>query len=255
MGFITLAIVLTWGFGYLVAIETLQGNALVTGYVEVTPDLATVPYFNRIQVAAAKNDVDPALIAAIVSQESSSNPDAVSRAGARGLMQILPSTWRLLCPKAHCQGEHLPPACGPDCIFNPEANLRAGTAYFAGILRQFDDNIVLAFAAYNAGTAAVRHYAGEGGPAAGSDPSDDFDSLPPFAETRAYVRKVLAFWVRLRSTSPPDVVTLTVEECLLLRQLATVLPVVVLGLWALFGAWVLRRFNHVTGYALGQARK
>lgn len=187
MGFITLAIVLTWGFGYLVAIETLQGNALVTGYVEVTPDLAKVPYFNRIQVAAAKNEVDPALIAAIVSQESSSNPDAVSRAGARGLMQILPSTWRLLCPKAHCQGEHLPPACGPDCIFNPEANLQAGTAYFAGILRQFDDNIVLAFAAYNAGAAAVRHYAGEGGTVAGSDPSGDLDRLPPFAETRKSV--------------------------------------------------------------------
>lgn len=246
MAFLTTAILLTWGFGYLVTSQTLEGNALVSGYSQIGADLAGLPYFDRIRMAAAENGIDPALIAAIISQESGFDPEAVSSAGAKGLMQILPSTWRLLCPGSGCAGLHRPPACGLDCIFNPDANIRAGTRYFAGILGQFDDNIVLAFAAYNAGSATVRRYAGDGSTSASGTVTGDLstgslENLPPFVETRNYVRRVLAFWVGLKEGGPPDVVTLSVQECRLLRQLATALPMVVLGLWALFAAWVLRR--------------
>jgi hypothetical protein len=261
MGLITTAILLTWGFGYLVAIETLEANALLSGYSSIGADLAGLPYFPRIQAASVENGVDPALIAAIISQESAFKAEAVSAAGARGLMQILPSTWRLLCPHSACAGLHQPPACGSDCIFDPEANIRAGTRYFAGILDQFGDNIVLSFAAYNAGSAAVRHYAGENAtPAATGTGAHDagsigaaqsavamgLENLPPFVETRSYVRRVLAFWIGLTKRGAQDVVTLSVEECRLLRQVATFLPLIVLGLWAVFVAWVLRRVARPT---------
>ncbi len=238
MGFVTILILLTWGFGYLVAIDTLQGNALLSGYAKIGDDLAQVPYSSDIQLSAAEFGLDPALVAAIIAQESAFDPEAVSSAGARGLMQIVPATWRLLCPDSACDGRHRPPSCGPDCIFDPKANIRAGTRYFAGILDRFDGNAVLAFAAYNAGSAAVERYAGPEGAGA------DLENLPPFAETRAYVRRVLAFWIRLRSGNVPDVVTLSVRECLLLRQIATVLPVVVLVFWGLFAAWIARRLLH-----------
>ncbi len=238
MGFITLALIITWGLGYLVTVETLQGNALVSEYVEISSDLARVPYLEHIQVHAARHRLDPALVAAIISQESGFRPDAVSPAGARGLMQLLPGTWREVQPDSPCAGRHLPPACGPDCIFDPEANIRAGTAHFAGVLREFDGNIVLAFAAYNAGSAAVRRHAGSG-------TTGGFEDLPPFTETRLYVRKVLSFWVGLRSGGIPDVVSLSVGEARLLRQLATVMPGVVLVLWGVFSLWVLSRLGQL----------
>jgi len=246
MGFITLAILLTWGAGYSVTAETLEGNALLANYRSIGPDLAKVPYIDIIQRAAAENGIDPALVAAIIAEESGFDAEAVSVAGARGLMQLLPATWRALRPDSPCRGDHAPPACGPDCIFSPEANIRAGTKYFADILAEFDGNAVLAFAAYNAGSATVHRYAdspgasgdGPAGTTAGREPD-----LPPYAETRAYVKKALALWVRLRTGGTPDVVTLSVQECRLLRQTATVLPLVVLGLWALFAVWVLRRMR------------
>ncbi len=243
MGFVTLAILLSWGSGYLVTTETLQGNALLADYSTISPNLAKVPYSEQIQLTAAEYGIDPALIAAIISQESGFNPNAVSPAGARGLMQIMPATWRLLCPHSACTGGHQPPACGPDCIFDPKANIQAGTRYFAGILRQFDGNVVLAFAAYNAGSAVVRRYADTNVNGGGADTAAGFDNLPPIKETRNYVRRVLAFWVRLKTGGAADVVTLSVEQCRLLRQLATVSPAVVLGLWGLFGLWTVRRLG------------
>jgi len=237
MGFVTVIIVLSWGFGYAVTVETLQGNALTAAYVQIGPNLSDAPYLDLIQIYAARNGLDPALVAAVISQESRFQADAVSPAGARGLMQILPSTWRALSPDSTCDGSHAPPACGPDCIFDPEANIRAGTSYFADLLEEFNGDLVLAFAAYNAGAGAVRRHSREVEPVAG------FDDLPPFAETRNYVHRVLSLWVNLKSGSVPDVVHLSVEESRLLRQIATALPVAVLSLWGLFCLWVLRRFE------------
>ncbi|MCL6581458.1 MAG: hypothetical protein K6U08_07590, partial [Firmicutes bacterium] len=107
------------------------------------------------------------------------------------------------------------------------------------LLREFEGNLVLAFGAYNAGAAVVHLHAGDRAELTQAG----FDDLPPFAETRGYVREVLAFWVRLKSGSVPDLATLSAEECLLMRQLASGLPVVVVALWVLFGAWALRRLG------------
>jgi hypothetical protein len=237
MGFMTVLIGITWGFGYLVTVETLEGNALMTTFAEIGPQLAGVPYVDHIQVSAAEHGLDPALVAAIITQESGFDPNAVSPAGARGLMQIMPSTWRFTCPGSPCGGAHQPPACGPDCIFDPAANIRAGTRYFARVLDHFDGNTVLAFAAYNAGSASVRRYLGP------DENAGSLERLPPFAETRTYVYRVLSFWAELRAGGVPDVAVLSAEECRLLRQLATVFPALVLGLWGLFAAWVARRLS------------
>lgn len=237
MTLVTMMILLSWGFGFLVTVETLRGNTLMATYTELGDDLRSVPHIELIQVYAARNGLDPALVAAVIAEESGFSAVAVSPAGARGLMQIMPSTWRSLDPTSSCLGGHTPPACGPHCIFDPEANIQAGTKFFAGLLKEFEGNYVLAFAAYNAGPAAVRHHA-EGAVSTG------LDDLPPFAETRSYVSDVLSFWVRLRTGSVPDVLTLSAEECRLLRQVATAMPAVVLGLWGVFAIWVVRRLGH-----------
>jgi soluble lytic murein transglycosylase-like protein len=112
-----------------------------------------------IERAASKYGLDPAVIKAIISVESGFNPNAVSKAGARGLMQLMPSTARLL-------------GVDPD---DPEQNVDGGARYFRQQLDRFG-SIELALAAYNAGPANVLHYGG----------------IPPFPETQRYVADVLS---------------------------------------------------------------
>jgi len=95
--------------------------------------------------AANRYKVDPAMVMAIIMAESSYNPKAVSKKGAKGLMQLMPTTARSL---------------GVKDIFNPEHNINAGVRYFKKLLNQFDGNVELALAAYNAGSRKVREHRG-----------------------------------------------------------------------------------------------
>jgi soluble lytic murein transglycosylase-like protein len=116
--------------------------------------------FGELYAAAGDGvALSPALIEAVAYVESRNNPDAVSKKGARGLMQLMPATAR---------GLGVDPS-------DPAANVHGGAAYLRAMLNRFDGDLVLALAAYNAGPEAVRRY---GGP-------------PPFPETRAYVAAVL----------------------------------------------------------------
>ena len=130
------------------------------------PDL---PYGGLVEDAAARHRVDPLLVHAVIAVESQHRPDAVSRNGAQGLMQLMPRTARML---------------GVSDPFDPRANVEAGVAY----LRRLGDEFgtVLALAAYNAGPGAVREHGG----------------VPPFPETRGYVRSVLLALIRLRAGFP-----------------------------------------------------
>jgi soluble lytic murein transglycosylase-like protein len=110
--------------------------------------------------AGAQHNIDADLLASIVHAESAGNPRAVSRAGARGLMQLMPATASTL---------------GVHNSFAPEENISGGTAYLDQLLTRYHDDIRLAVAAYNAGPAAVDRYHG----------------IPPYAETRAYVARVV----------------------------------------------------------------
>ncbi len=114
---------------------------------------------DEIQTAAAANGVDPALVRAIIHAESSFNPGALSRKGAQGLMQLMPAV----------ASEY-----GVADAFNAGENIRAGVAHLAQLLRDFNGDVRLVAAAYNAGPGAVRKYGG----------------VPPYEETQVYVERV-----------------------------------------------------------------
>lgn len=113
--------------------------------------------------ASNRFQVDPALVKAIIMAESGYDPRAISKMGAKGLMQLMPAT-----------AEEL----GVEDIFNPRHNINAGVGYFKKLLNRFDGDIKLALAAYNAGTKKVRQYQG----------------VPPFKATRYYIKKVFEYY-------------------------------------------------------------
>jgi hypothetical protein len=122
-------------------------------------DLSGRPFAEMIQTVAARHGVDPVIVHAVIQAESNYAPRARSSKGARGLMQVLPSTARQF---------------GGGNLYDPLDNLDKGVRYLKGLLAEFD--LKQAIAAYNAGPAAVRRYGG----------------VPPFAETQNYVERVLA---------------------------------------------------------------
>ena len=126
---------------------------------------ATPPAYRPLILAAAKeHHLDPALISAVIRAESAFSPRAVSPKGARGLMQLMPATARRL-------GVRQP--------FDPAENVRGGAAYLSELASRFGETEVdLILAAYNAGEQAVELYKG----------------VPPYRETREYVRRVSTYW-------------------------------------------------------------
>ena len=149
--------------------------------------------------AAGRAAVDPLLVAAVVREESSFHAQARSRAGARGLMQLMPETAR---PMA--QARRLPFNNG-DLLDEPAANLEMGAAFVSGLLREFGD-ARLAVAAYNAGPTRVREWWGT----RRSDDLEVFVEQIPFNETRAFVKRVMLSWDeygRLYGAGPPPAAT------------------------------------------------
>jgi soluble lytic murein transglycosylase-like protein len=110
--------------------------------------------------AGAAHDIDTDLLASVVKAESGGHVRAVSRTGARGLMQLMPGTATEM---------------GVQDAFRPDQNIAGGTAYLDELLTRYRDNIALALAAYNAGPAAVDRYHG----------------VPPYRETKEYVARVI----------------------------------------------------------------
>ncbi len=119
-----------------------------------------------IDRTARRTDLHPALLKAVIAAESAFDPNAVSRAGAQGLMQLHPKT-------AQRYGVTNP--------FDPAANVDGGARYLHDLLRRFNNNLELALAAYNAGEEAVERHGRR---------------IPPYAETQAYVPTVLKLYRR-----------------------------------------------------------
>lgn len=120
--------------------------------------------------AGAQHNIDADLLASVIKAESNGNTLAVSRAGAQGLMQLMPATASTL---------------GVQDSFVPEQNIGGGTAYLDQLLKRYKDNVALALAAYNAGPLAVDKYRG----------------IPPYRETRAYVARVIREFNRRKIAS------------------------------------------------------
>ena len=133
---------------------------------ETEEPLAAVPFGDLIDAAASRHGVDVRLVRAVVQVESAYRPNARSRKGAKGLMQLMPQTARQYAVR------------NP---YDPASNLDAGVKHLKSLLERFE--LTLALAAYNAGEATVRRFGG----------------IPPFQETRNYVRQVLAFCSSPRS--------------------------------------------------------
>jgi soluble lytic murein transglycosylase len=142
---------------------------------------------DEVTAAAQRANVDPFLVAAVVREESSYYPRALSRAGARGLMQLMPSTAR---PMAEHRGLAF---AGGELLDDPGANLEIGTAFLAGLLREFKDPR-LAVAAYNAGPARLRQW----WQARRTSDLEAFVEQIPFDETRQYVKRVMLSWEEYR---------------------------------------------------------
>jgi len=113
--------------------------------------------------AASLHQVDPALVKAIIMAESGYNTRAISQKGAKGLMQLMPATAQDL---------------GVEDIFNPKQNISGGVRYFKQLVTQFDGDVELALAAYNAGSRNVRDYQG----------------IPPFKSTQYYIKKDFKYY-------------------------------------------------------------
>jgi soluble lytic murein transglycosylase len=143
--------------------------------------------WETIQRYAKANNLDPFIVAGLIRQESVFNPKALSRANARGLMQLLPSTGRLV---AKTQGLG---AVGPADLYNPTVNITLGTAYLAQQLGKFG-RVELAAAAYNAGPGRVVQWQA----ARPVEPIEEWVENIPISETRGYVQGVLRYAANYR---------------------------------------------------------
>jgi soluble lytic murein transglycosylase len=138
-------------------------------------------YWSDLKRSAAANGLDPYLIASLIRQESEFNPNAVSRANAVGLMQLLPKTGKLVAKEVKMK------RYTASQLYTPAVNLQLGTRYFRGMVDKFGGSPEYALAAYNAGSDRVEDWLNQG---KYRDAQEFVESIP-FTETREYVQAIL----------------------------------------------------------------
>jgi soluble lytic murein transglycosylase-like protein len=158
-------------------VALLPTTDIQTPPIDVVAAFAVVPpsktYEHIIRDAAAEYNVDAALLRAIVEAESQFDPSVVSKAGAEGLMQLMPE---------------LADALGVADSFDPRDNIMGGARYLKGLLEQYDGDLDKTLAGYNAGPGNVERYGG----------------VPPFEETRKYVKNIKRLMLEAKRRSAAD---------------------------------------------------
>lgn len=145
--------------GEILGYEVIAAPVVAT--LEPPPVPASAPTLDAVVTAAGShNNIDPDLILSVIRAESGFNPNAVSRKGAQGLMQLMP---------------HTAAQMGVQDAFDPATNVEGGTRYLGQLLARYHNNLALALAAYNAGPDRVEQYRG----------------VPPYRETRVYVTRII----------------------------------------------------------------
>jgi len=140
-------------------------------------------YADKILENSLKQKLNPAILFGLVRRESAFNQNAYSPVGARGLMQIMPGTGRVIARNLKERWR------GSKSLYNPETNLKYGAFYYQKLLKQFDGNYAIALAAYNAGPHRVKKWL----PKTQAMPADIWIETIPYKETREYVTNVLAY--------------------------------------------------------------
>jgi soluble lytic murein transglycosylase len=138
-------------------------------------------YWSDLKHSSSANGLDPYLVASLIRQESEFNPNAVSRANAVGLMQLLPKTGKAVAKQVKMKGY------AASQLYTPAVNLQLGTRYFRGMVDKFGGSFEYALAAYNAGSDRVEDWLSQG---KYRDPQEFVESIP-FTETREYVQAIL----------------------------------------------------------------
>lgn len=165
---------------------------LAGGTIDISKTLALAPsdrqqlgpehlYDDIIAEASAEYGVDPTLVRAVIKAESRFDPEAVSYAGAKGLMQLMPVLQKEL---------------GVQDPLDPRQNIFGGTKYLSRLLERHDGDVTLALASYNAGPRNVAKYRG----------------VPPFKETRGYVKKIRGYLEEAKEAGGPVVGTADVTR-------------------------------------------
>jgi soluble lytic murein transglycosylase len=138
---------------------------------------------DKVEQHAIDKKLDPGHVFAVIRQESAFNPEARSSAGARGLMQLMPRTGRITARKYSI------PLGDLRRLYDADKNISIGTAYLSQVMNEYDRNMVLASAAYNAGPHRVKRWL----PDEESQEAERWVAMVPFNETRKYIQRVLAY--------------------------------------------------------------
>jgi len=210
----------------------MEDNLKALGsYDKALSEIKDIPFADVINLEAVRAGVDPALVAAMISQNSGWQSENVSWRGGRGLMNVTSSVWRQFNPNVKCTGEHAPPRCSDECIYDIELNIRTGSSYLRNVIDMYGGRVTIALAAYASGIDYVEAFEAAGGE--GEPPA------PAFSEYYGTLRQVLTFWRQARSAKGSD----DVAAALRLMSVRQVSGYVAVGFAALLLVWAAVRYK------------
>ncbi len=175
-----ICICVAWAAASRIELWSADAVMVLGAYDSARVKVRDLPFSEKVNFEGLRNGVDPCLLAAIMSQSSGFQTDAVSWRGARGLMQLMPAVWEEFMPGEKCRGDHAPPACSDTCIYGVDANLRVGAAYLRYLIDANQGDIIAALAAYSSGQSVeLGEPVGSGASAEPAEPAEPGEAVAP----------------------------------------------------------------------------